>query len=1139
MFLRSLTIRGFKSFAERTRLHFTPGISVIVGPNGSGKSNIVDAISWVLGEQGPRALRGGQMADVIFAGSPGRPPLGMAEVKLTIDNSSGIIPVPMTELEISRAIFRSGESEYRIGGQVCRLLDIQELLSETGIGRALHTVVGQGQLEDALTARPEERRQYVEEAAGIAKHRRRKERAQRKLAALEQDLVRLQDVLAELKRQLRPLRQQAEMAGRHERLTKEAEDAAWRLAAARLRALQEERESRSGGWQEGLALREEARARVQELDEELAALAARREQTARALHEAELEAERASAHRASAERDARSAVDRVMQARARLARAQADSGRVQGVDRDIARLEEAHRETLRLLERRERELQAAEAAFHAKEVARREAEDERHRRAEEVVAHRAEMEALQRSLASADRERERLETSLADVGGRIAAGVDERERLEAEIERLDAQETPLAQRQSQLERERDAMSTELRDLEDRISGLEHRRALLQARRDDLESTPGARFLERHRGRAVGLVRELVRAEPGMERALWAALGPLADAVVYEDPDRALDDARDGAGTAIGISAPGAIGPSLPGERPLLGSVHVDPRARAFLAAALRDVYVAEGIADAAARSRRHPRCSFVSPEGVLVGPSLIRTAADPGAQIDRLRAEMAAVDGELEGVRKARQRVAARLERVMADIAAVRTELEAADGAITAAAERMGRLSAEAAGLAREEALLGERLAGVEDAQAAWRASLAQASGPQVDLPPLPPLPEPPVDLRVDVEALRRDARRTDAAVGELRAEREALAASDPRAIETEVTEAEGARRVAEEEVAAAEERVERTATARSAAAAEDRGVADAEAEANRTWRERAAALERLREEYEQEDRTRADLERRIGEAERLLQEGHGREPAEAVAALSEDETTEVLERRGELVARRLALLGRVNLLAQGEYRSMQERHDFLVRELDDVKAARRDLFEVVRQVDERIVTLFEEAFRDVAREFEQLFSGLFPGGEGRLVLTEPDDPLATGIELEARPGRKRVKRISLLSGGERALTALAFLFAIFRARPSPFYLLDEVEAALDDINLHRFLGLIQGFAERSQVLLITHQKRTMEVADVLYGVSMRRDGSSAVVAQRLEDTGGTAAREDQDQSVIRVPASEDVPAPRETDPVH
>src|SRR5437588_5219284 len=260
MFLRSLTLRGFKSFAEKTTLEFAPGTSVIVGPNGSGKSNLVDAISWVLGEQGPRALRGGAMADVIFAGSPSRPGLGMADVHLVIDNSAGIIPVPLAELEISRAIFRSGESEYRIGGQVCRLLDIQELLSETGIGRALHTVVGQGQLEDALIARPEERRQYVEEAAGIAKHRRRKERAQRKLAGLETDLLRLQDVLAELRRQLRPLKQQAEMAARHERLSSEAEELAWRLAAARLRNLYAERTRRSGGWEEGGRLRAGARA---------------------------------------------------------------------------------------------------------------------------------------------------------------------------------------------------------------------------------------------------------------------------------------------------------------------------------------------------------------------------------------------------------------------------------------------------------------------------------------------------------------------------------------------------------------------------------------------------------------------------------------------------------------------------------------------------------------------------------------------------------------------------------------------------------------------------------------------------------------------------------------------------------------
>src|ERR671929_1222627 len=248
MFLRSLSIRGFKSFADKTVLEFAPGISVIVGPNGSGKSNIVDAIAWVLGEQGPRALRGSQMADVIFAGSPSRAALGMAEVKLVIDNASGAIPVPMSEIEVSRAIFRSGESEYRIGGQVCRLLDVQELLAETGIGRALHTVVGQGQLEDVLTARPEDRRRYIEEAAGIAKHRKRKERAERKLAGLEQDVLRLQDVLAELRRQLKPLKQQAEMAQRHERLTAQAEEYSVKIAAARVRDLRGERERRRPGW---------------------------------------------------------------------------------------------------------------------------------------------------------------------------------------------------------------------------------------------------------------------------------------------------------------------------------------------------------------------------------------------------------------------------------------------------------------------------------------------------------------------------------------------------------------------------------------------------------------------------------------------------------------------------------------------------------------------------------------------------------------------------------------------------------------------------------------------------------------------------------------------------------------------------
>ena len=292
----------------------------------------------------------------------------------------------------------------------------------------------------------------------------------------------------------------------------------------------------------------------------------------------------------------------------------------------------------------------------------------------------------------------------------------------------------------------------------------------------------------------------------------------------------------------------------------------------------------------------------------------------------------------------------------------------------------------------------------------------------------------------------------------------------------------------------------------RDAAVEADREAAAAETEANRAWRRAAAELDALREAYEEDDRLRGDLNRRIDEAERLIREGHELDPDRALANLTEDDTIEALAKRSDLAQRRLALLGRVNLLAEGEYGALQERHDFLARELDDVRKARRDLLEVIRKVDEEVVQLFDAAFRDVASEFERLFSELFPGGEGKLSLTDPADLLHSGIEIEARPGRKRVKRISLLSGGERALTALGFLFSIFRARPSPFYLLDEVEAALDDVNLHRFLGLIKDFAATSQVLVVTHQKRTMEAADMLYGVSMARDGSSRVVSQKLDD---------------------------------
>jgi chromosome segregation protein len=1128
MFLRSLQIRGFKSFADKTVLEFAPGVSVIVGPNGSGKSNLVDAISWVLGEQGPRALRGAQMADVIFAGSPQRSALGMAEVKLVIDNSAGLIPVPMTEIEISRMIFRSGESEYRIGGQVVRLLDVQELLSESGIGRALHTVVGQGQLEDVLTSRPEDRRTYIEEAAGVAKHRKRKERAERKLSGLDQDVLRLQDVLAELRRQLKPLKQQAEMAKRHEALTQEADGIAVRLAAGRLRDLLVERDRRKEGWDEGLARRTAARERLDALDERVGRSADERARSVWALQEAEAAFGQAQEAKSGAELELRRAVEMASDARQALAAQAGRDARLDALEQDLARLQARFDETSHELTTRSTELDAAEAAFGAAAEARRDAEDERRRIAEESAAHRAEIETIRRSIATHERERARLEESLTQVRERRDRTSAERDELSKTVEDLDAGVAPKAERRAELERERHSLSDSVDQLEEGIRRLELRRDVLRGRLDDLEQTPGSRFLEEHAGRAAGLLGSLVRASDGWERALRAGLGPLADAVVYEDAAAAIADAPGGDGATLAMSGGGPAAHALSSERTLLSIVDAEPSVRGLVSTLLKDVYLAESLEQAAAQHAEHPKASFVTRDGVLIGPALIRTTTTQAdSRADEVRRELAVVERDhAKAVSAARPR-RRRLDEIAAELDRIAREIEDVDAQITGAAERIARVDGELASIAKEEEFLAQRLAGMDDAAAVWRANLAAAEPVTYELPELPHTPEPPIHARVAVETLRRERDRIQGRLSSVRSEREELAAQDEDALRSRAEEATLARETAEQRLAACETALEAATASRSAAAVAERSATDEEAEVNRLWREASTELDRLRETYEDEDRARGDLERRIRDAERLLREGHQREPAEALAELEEDDAVPALERKAELVQRRLAMLGRVNLLAGGEFEALQERHDFLQRELDDVRRARRDLLEVIQRIETEIVTTFEAAYRDVAAEFERLIGELFPGGEGRLVSTSPEDPLSTGIEIEARPGRKRVKRISLLSGGERALTALAFLFAIFKARPSPFYLMDEVEPALDDVNLHRFITLIEGFARDAQVLVVTHQKRTMEVAGMMYGVSMSKEGTSKVVAQRMESPAGAGSS----------PAAEPVVVP-EADPV-
>jgi len=986
MFLRSLKLRGFKSFADRTVLEFAPGVSVIVGPNGSGKSNLVDAIAWVLGEQGPRALRGGQMADVIFAGSPGRTAVGTAEVTLVIDNEAGLIPVPESEIEVGRVVYRSGESQYLIGGRPTRLMDIQELLSDTGIGRALHTVVGQGQLEDVLVARPEDRRQFIEEAAGIAKHRRRKERAQRKLASLDQDMLRLGDVMTELKRRLRPLKQQAEAAGKYEKLSAEAEELAIRLAAARLRGLYASRDSRMPGWEEGREKRAEAEEQLRALDAEIASLAQQLQAGEARLAQAEEEEVGSGSSRSTAEAELRKAVEAEGEAKARLAEARA----------------------------------------------------------------------LQRAQDPGAVDLDRVVAALAEVRGREDEIAGRRAAIEQEIERLDARSSPHSDRLEEITADLARLAEQASHLEREQRRLEGRGEALAARRKVLEETPGRRLLRARQGKAIGLLSELIEVERGMEKAVAAALGPLADAVVYADHGDAVERAAETPGATMLVEGGGRRGFVIPGERTLVSAVKADPRAEGAVAAALEHVYLAADQGDALRKHERQPAASFVTPEGVLVGPAMVRSAASPEEEELSARREEVAVERDLAKVERA---LAARREeeaKAESARAAAKEELRRADAELTAAADRLARTDAELAGLAREREVLEERMAGL-------------GAGPDASPPE-----------------------------GERAEPRGSLEAAAERAME--------AREAAEAALREAGEREAAARAKREEEAAEVTRLRAAEAEANRKWREVAERLGLLRDEYEEQEQARRDIGRRIEEAERVLREGHGADPQEAVAGVEDDETVESVQKRSDLVARRLALLGRVNLVAGDEYRELTERHEFLQREIDDVKSARRDLQQVIREVDRKVVEIFDAAFSDVAAEFESLFSQLFPGGEGKLTLTDPDDVLSTGIEIEARPGRKRVKRLSLLSGGERALTALGFLFAIFRARPSPFYLLDEVEAALDDVNLHRFLELIKGFADTSQVILVTHQKRTMEAADVLYGISMGRDGASRVIAQRVSD---------------------------------
>ncbi|WP_030351763.1 chromosome segregation protein SMC [Streptomyces scopuliridis] len=1215
MHLKAMTLRGFKSFASATTLRFEPGITCVVGPNGSGKSNVVDALSWVMGEQGAKSLRGGKMEDVIFAGTTGRPPLGRAEVSLTIDNSDGALPIDYAEVTITRIMFRNGGSEYQLNGDICRLLDIQELLSDSGIGREMHVIVGQGQLDSVLHADPMGRRAFIEEAAGVLKHRKRKEKALRKLDSMQANLARVQDLTDELRRQLKPLGRQAAVARRAAVIQADLRDARLRLLADDLVRLRDALRTEIADEAELKQRKEDAESRLKaaltreaELEDEVRRLAPRLQRAQQTWYELSQLAER-------------------VRGTVSLADARVKSATAAPTDERRGRdPEDMEREAARIREQ-EAELEAAlEAAEHARDdtVAHR-AELERQLAAEErrlkdaarAIADRREglarlhgqVNAARGRAASAQAEIGRLAASRDEARERAVAAQEEYEQLKAEVDGLDAEDHELGERYDSARSALSAAEAALTAAREAATTAERERAALAARHDalalGLRRKDGTGALLAARDSLSGLLgpaAELLTVTPGYEIPVAAALGAAADAIAVADPTTAAEAIRllrkqDAGRAALLLAGPpgedepgpqarSGTAPGVPGQAAAEGrgtdaadrsvrtavSVGAVPHVidlvsgpAGLLGAVrrlVRDTVVVGTLEDAEDLVAARPALTAVTAEGDVLGahfahggsagaPSLLEVqasvdeaAADlaelavrceelTGAQrlATERRAECAALVEELGERRRAADReksaVSGRLGRLSGQARAAAGEAERTTAAAAKAQEALERATAEAEELA-ERLLVAEEAPVQEEPDTSVRDRLAAdgANARQTEM-------EARLQVRTHEERVKGLAGRADALDRGARAEREARARAEQRRArlrhEAHVAGAvaAGARQLlAHVEVSVVRAEAERVA-AEAAKAERERELA---AERNQ-GRDLKAELDKLTDSVHRGEVLGAEKRMRIEQLEAKALEELGVEPAGLIAEYGPDQLVppsppaegETLpedpadprnqpkpyvraeqEKRLKAAERAHQQLGKVNPLALEEFAALEERHKFLSEQLEDLKKTRADLLLVVKEVDERVEQVFTEAYRDTAEQFEGVFSRLFPGGEGRLILTDPENMLTTGVDVEARPPGKKVKRLSLLSGGERSLTAVALLVSIFKARPSPFYVMDEVEAALDDTNLQRLIRIMQELQESSQLIVITHQKRTMEVADALYGVSMQGDGVSKVISQRL-----------------------------------
>ncbi|MET0861474.1 MAG: chromosome segregation protein SMC [Microbacterium sp.] len=1162
MHLKSVTLKGFKSFAQPTTFAFEQGVTCIVGPNGSGKSNVVDALAWVMGEQGAKTLRGGKMEDVIFAGTATRGPLGRAEVQLTIDNSDGVLPIEYSEVTISRTLFRNGASEYAINGSVCRLLDVQELLSDSGLGREMHVIVGQGRLDNVLQASAEERRGFIEEAAGILKHRRRKEKTLRKLEAMEANLTRLSDLAGELRRQLKPLGRQAEIAREAATIAAVVRDAKARLLADELAALRSELAAHARSEQE----RHTERLVLQDQSENLQTRIAQLEAQQRS---EEVDEARRVAHGLERVQERVRSLYALTGQRLALLAEDSDGDPLELTTVSQAMIDETRTEIDEIGSGLDDAQDAAAAA------------------ARNVIRSRAELDALDADIAAQSAlvsEHDMRITALrgsADAAASaltaVRSGVERQQRaLDAALARRGDAEQELAgvdpllvpegsaaeyaAAYDRAQREATEAETALSTLRERLHATEREVEALTAqttalgRALDVKNAASELIAESGAG-IRGLVGDALQVTPGYEAAIAAVLGPLAEGVLVDDRQRALEVAARVRGGDRGVvdiviadaAAPRAELPALPGTVAAIDVVRAPEGALALLTHVViaDDLEAAVSALDAAA----DPSASrtVVTRAGEVYTQHSLRA----GAGASRSRLELAA-ERDAAAERRAELTVVAdSLREALADATAAlsssreRTKtalstLRAHDAALAAHTEQVNRATvryeAAVAECERLEAGLAQVAAAVADAETAARAAdekltaareaprpILDASAREGLLAALETSRDVEMRARLEVETLRERVRAGEARVQQLERQRErerAAAAEAARRTVLRRAQREVAARVAAALPAVLDSVDRSVSQARVALATAESARTAVTAELAELRRQEVALRDRLAgltesvhglelQIHEKRLHVSSLLDRvasELGLDENILISEYG--PEQLIPGEDESEGTpfdrSAQKRRLQEAERKLGQLGRVNPLALEEFAALEQRHKFLTEQLTDLAQTRKDLLTIIEELDDRMQTIFVAAFEDTRVAFGEVFPVLFPGGTGSISLTEPDSPLTTGIEVSVRPVGKKIERLSLLSGGERSLAAVALLTAIFMARPSPFYILDEVEAALDDANLGRLLGVFERLRESSQLIVITHQKRTMEIADALYGVSMRQDGVSAVVGQRV-----------------------------------